>query len=88
MEKEKMMAMKHGYSDPINESHGKTGEMYEKVVGFLMQQPNTFTVIATHNEASVQHLVKQSKAEKHEKAEIAFAQIYGMGEQITMPLGK
>lgn len=90
LEKEKKMAELKQYPCPINDSYEDTGSMYLKVVQYLIQQPHSYIVIATHNEQAVDALVTQFKKGpfvSDNNSEIAFAQIYGMGEQITMPLG-
>lgn len=85
LEKEKKMAKLNNYPCPINDSYEDTGKMYLKVIDYLKEKSGSYVVIATHNEQAVQTLVTQ--VNDNCKAEIAFAQIYGMGEQITMPLG-
>ena len=91
LEKERKLAKLGNYPDPVNDTYEATGEMYRKVVSFLMDKDNdVYVVVATHNEKAVQAIVAQlmhkQKLESRSK-EMVFAQIYGMGEQITMPLG-
>ena len=87
MEKEKKLANLHGYPDPINDTYDTTGEMYLKVISYLLEKPEIYAVVATHNETAVGEIVELLK-KRIESNTIVFGQIYGMGEQITMPLGK
>ena len=55
MEKERKLSKLEGYPDPINDSYDKTGEMYNRVVDFLLDEagsksPHLYVVVATHNE--------------------------------------
>ena len=55
MEKERKLAKLEGYPDPINDCYDKTGEMYNRVVDFLLDEagsksPHLYVVVATHNE--------------------------------------
>ena len=86
MEKEKKLANLHDYPDPINDTYEATGEMYLKVISYLLEKPEIYAVVATHNETAVGEIVELLK-KRMESNTIVFGQIYGMGEQITMPLG-
>ncbi len=67
--------------------------MYNEVISYLMEhaaKENSYLIVATHNEKGVQHAVdKLNSLENFNNSDerIVFAQIYGMGEQISMPLG-
>ena len=58
-----------------------------KVISYLLNKPDIYAVVATHNEKAVADIVEMLKR-KTEFNTIVFGQIYGMGEQITMPLGE
>ena len=58
-----------------------------KVISYLLTKPDIYAVVATHNEKAVADIVEMLKR-KTESSTIVFGQIYGMGEQITMPLGE
>ena len=89
LEKERKLAQSQGYPDPVNDTYQATGEMYQKVIEFLLERSNGYTVIATHNEDAVGKIAQKLRNdEKERQGKFVFAQIYGMGEQITMPLGK
>ena len=53
----------------------------------MLNKPDIYAVVATHNEKAVADIVEMLKR-KTESSTIVFGQIYGMGEQITMPLGE
>ena len=92
---ERLLSSTHGYPDPVNPTYESTGSMYDGVCELLLRDLSTtsslgFLVVATHNEASVLRAV--GKAEQlglleDGQARLAFAQIYGMAEQISLPLG-
>lgn len=46
-----------------------------------------YVVVATHNESGAFHAVNQIKTKNVNKDDFVFGQIYGMGEQLSMPLG-
>ena len=92
MEKERKLAAKMNYPDPVNDTYEDTGKMYDSVISHLLQKALTddmYLVIASHNEKSVQNAVSQlaNAVDTIGYNKVVFAQIYGMGEQITMPLG-
>ena len=92
MEKERKLAVKMNYPDPVNDTYEDTGKMYDSVISHLLQKAKTddmYLVIASHNEKSVQNAVSQlaNTIDTIGYNKVVFAQIYGMGEQITMPLG-
>ena len=92
MEKERKLAAKMNYPDPVNDTYEDTGKMYDSVISHLLQKAkidDIYLVIASHNEKSVQNAVSQlaNTINTIGYNKVVFAQIYGMGEQITMPLG-
>lgn len=68
--------------------------MYNQVIDFLLNEAVTgsdmYVVVATHNEGGVRHAVKglQDRGISSQSGKFVFGQIYGMGEQMSMPLGK
>ncbi len=75
----------------MNPTYEATGEMYDRVINMYLDKieddtsgRNYFLVIATHNEESVRAAVQRLSHQQ----QVAFAQIYGMADQISMPLGK
>jgi len=67
--------------------------MYNHVFDFLLNEAvsgsNLYAVVATHNEGGVRHAVKglHDKNISIQDGRFVFGQIYGMGEQMSMPLG-
>ena len=88
MEKERKCAKENNYPDPVNDTYEDTGKMYLKVIDYLLSKNEGYFVIASHNEQAVQEIVKKMKKMENIGPKFVFGQIYGMGEQITMPLGK
>ena len=86
MEKEKKLAKKHGYEDPVNDSYEATGEMYNKVVNFMMDNiaqeitDNKINmVVATHNESGALHAARKmlDSGIPPDSGHVVFGQIYG-----------
>lgn len=52
--------------------------------------PGHYLVVASHNQESLFNAIQVMKDNGLEKncENVVFGQIYGMGEQISMPLGK
>lgn len=90
-----MLAKKNGYPNPVNDSYQETGKMYNKVVQYLYHRSfdsssrPMYIVIATHNEDAVTAAVDMMQRSKGQStsSSFVFGQIYGMAEQISMPLG-
>ena len=77
--------------DPVNDTYEATGEMYNRVIGHLLKgSGNPYVVVATHNEKGVWHAadIVQSRGIDPKGGRVVFGQIYGMGEQISLPLGE
>ncbi|KAK9496677.1 hypothetical protein O3M35_013074 [Rhynocoris fuscipes] len=88
------------YPDPTNESFDKTTEMLNKIITHTFEKINTikenetnrkiYVVIATHNEDTVKFAMDQMQCYnicKEDKV-ISFAQLLGMCDYITYPLGR
>ena len=95
MEKERKLAKLGNYPDPVDDSYEATGEMYNRVIDLLISEAETrtdsdiYVVVATHNESGAFHAVEEMrKSPKIDSNKFVFGQIYGMGEQLSMPLGK
>ena len=93
MEKERKLAKLKGYEDPVNETYEATGEMYNRVVEYLAKHiaavgDRCNIVCGTHNEAGAIHaaatLSKVGIAPG--SGQVVFGQIYGMADQISVPL--
>lgn len=76
------------------ESYEATGINYcrvlDQVLDYVVKNRNrrSFFVIATHNESAIHHAVEKLRqlGVQPDEDDIAFAQIYGMAEQISIPL--
>ena len=86
MEKERKLARIENYPDPVNDTYEDTGKMYQNVISYLLERNDGYIVIATHNEDAVKKIAQKLRTQEFQ-GKFVFAQIYGMGEQITMPLG-
>jgi len=95
MEKERKLAKLNGYVDPVNDNYEATGEMYNRVVDHMMDiiasditQDKCNIVVATHNEAGALHAASKmlQNGIPPDSGHVVFGQIYGMAEQISIPL--
>lgn len=79
-----------GLPDPVNDTYEDTGLMYDSVVDFMLRSNDAYLVIATHNESSARRAADAVReiGIGNISNRVVFGQIYGMAEQITMPLGK
>ena len=86
MDKERKLAKLHGYEDPVNDSYEATGEMYNRVVEFMLDtiareinDNKTNIVVATHNEAGALHAAKKmlDSGIHPDSGHVVFGQIYG-----------
>ena len=91
LEKERKRAKLGEYPDPVNESYEATGMMYNAVIDFLTDEASKdrdiYIVVATHNDSGAYHAVERIKEKNLANGKFVFGQIYGMGEQLSMPLG-
>ncbi|XP_071448227.1 hydroxyproline dehydrogenase-like [Hetaerina americana] len=93
LEQERSIELKNGPSLTCS-SHEETGQNYNQVVSrFLMHAAGKpasrcLVIIATHNEAAICYAIDALHALGLSplSGPVAFAQIYGMAEQISMPL--
>ncbi|KAJ9576208.1 hypothetical protein L9F63_006941 [Diploptera punctata] len=84
--------------DPTSvcESHYNTGQNYQKVLERALLHvleagpERSLLIMATHNEDAVRHAVSRIQQLGLDTAagHVVFAQIYGMAEQISLPLAK
>jgi len=93
MEKERKLAKMKGYEDPVNDTYEATGEMYNRVVDYLLNHIATVgdrcnIVCGTHNEAGAIHVAKTlvDLGIDPGSGQVVFGQIYGMADQISVPL--
>ncbi|KAK2190349.1 hypothetical protein NP493_83g02003 [Ridgeia piscesae] len=90
---ERKRAVSLRYEDPTNPTYESTTTMYHRVADEFLRHIQTRpgrveVVIATHNEATVGHVLRQiSNRGLDTSNAISFAQLHGMRDYITMPLG-
>ncbi|NER13781.1 proline dehydrogenase [Leptobacterium flavescens] len=89
MEKENERAEEMGYRSPICESKEATDVNFDKVLSYILDHLDTFSLfVGSHNESSTylaMELMKERQiVQDHEK--IWFGQLYGMSDQISYNL--
>jgi len=101
MEQERARAALLGYKDPINPTYEATSEMYHSVLDECLTRIHALKtsgqdsqkigiMVASHNEETVKYGVKRMKELGLDPQErvLCFAQLLGMCDQITFPLGQ
>ena len=95
MEKERKRAKDLGYPDPVNDNYEATGQMYNNCINHIISDllnkspKKHHLVVATHNEEGLSNAIgtMRENCMKNDNEKIVFGQIFGMGEQVSMPLG-
>ncbi len=86
MEKERERAEEMGYESPIHDDKASTDRDFDLALEYCIENfENLALVAATHNESSVQKLIK-AMAEKNmsrNDPKVYFSQLYGMSDNIT-----
>ena len=64
MEKERSMAAKQGYPEPVHATFEDTSKMYQASVDYLLEKvaenpQKYFVMVATHNKSSVTHALQR-----------------------------
>ena len=89
MEKEREFAFKNGLLDPIHATKDATDLDFNKAVKYCISKINFVSIcVGTHNELSIQYLIKlmiKMKLSKNDKR-IYFAQLLGMSDHISFNL--
>ncbi len=91
LEKERALAKKLGYPDPIYPTKQDTDNAYNKALEFSAERIDTIAIFnATHNEYSAYLLTELMKKHGIDKQNqrCYFAQLYGMSDHITFNLAK
>lgn len=89
LEAERSRAKVMGYQSPIHETKEDTDKSFDKAIEIcLLHLEKIELCVATHNEESIIHFVKmlQERGIIKNHPHIYFAQLYGMGDQITFNL--
>ena len=91
MEKERSMAIKMNYIDPIQKDKLSTDFDFNKGIDYCLEYLNDISIcLGTHNEESCLYLIQlmaQKKINKND-ARIYFAQLLGMSDHISFNLSK
>lgn len=86
MESERARATKMGYLSPIHPTEDETHRVYNEAIEYCVDHRDKIALYAgTHNEMSVQVLVDllEKNSISRDTPDIHFAQLYGMGDNIT-----
>lgn len=102
MDRERAWAAEQGHPDPVNDTYEDTCTVYNRLVRVMLEEvaraeaaatlkgaaSSRAVMVATHNEASVKaaaELVGRLGLNQ-QGGDVVFAQIYGMAENISVPL--
>ena len=91
MEKEREVALKLGYPDPIHDSKSDTDRDYDLALKFCVENIQTISICAgTHNEQSSLYLTKlmNDSGLHKDDSRVYFAQLLGMSDHISFNLSK
>ncbi|HOK37093.1 MAG TPA: proline dehydrogenase family protein [Bacteroidales bacterium] len=89
MEKERAMAKKSNYPDPIYKTKVETDNAYNSALKFAVENINRINIFcATHNEESTLYLISliDTLRISHSDERIFFSQLYGMRDNISFAL--
>jgi len=91
MEKERELAQKLGYEDPIHSNKQATDDAFDAALKFSVEHIDRITIFnATHNEKSALYLTElmQEYGIAKDDTRCYFSQLYGMSDNITFNLAK
>jgi proline dehydrogenase len=91
MEKERDRAQRMGYESPIHQDKKSTDADFNAAIDFcITHSADIETVVATHNEESCYHAVKQIRVGGNNQLvkKLHFSQLFGMSDHITFNLSK
>ncbi|MDQ4121226.1 MAG: proline dehydrogenase family protein [Acidobacteriota bacterium] len=91
MEKERERAAELGYQSPIQPDKASTDRDYDAAIEYCMENIDEIAFVnATHNEESVQNLVRLMKEKNlpNNDPRIHFSQLYGMSDNLSYVLAK
>ncbi|MBN2663772.1 MAG: proline dehydrogenase family protein [Bacteroidales bacterium] len=91
MERERELALKLGYDDPIHPNKQATDDAFNAALKFSVEHIDRITIFnATHNETSAKYLTQLMAQNGIEKNDLRcyFSQLYGMSDHITFNLAK
>jgi len=91
IEGERKLAMQNGVSSPVCQTKDETDQNYDRIVSMLIKEASKSKlecVLAGHNENSIIAAVDQLSSQTELFEQVRFAQLYGMGDHISMALGE
>jgi proline dehydrogenase len=93
MDAERQLATQKGYEDPIHPTKEDTTNSYYSVMKMALEavtEGYAHFKIGTHNPNSVREALKcmEELGIAADSGRVSFAQLYGMGNHITYPLGE
>eukprot|EP00922_Rhytidocystis_sp_ex-Travisia-forbesii_P044436 GHVS01066282.1.p1 GENE.GHVS01066282.1~~GHVS01066282.1.p1 ORF type:complete len:606 (+),score=62.34 GHVS01066282.1:96-1913(+) len=91
MVQERELCQTHGYADPINKDMASSHVNFDACVSKLLDKMGTVELLmGTHNENSVLKAINllQEKGFQPEETPVAFAQLLGMCDHVSLTLGK
>ncbi|MEZ5347274.1 MAG: proline dehydrogenase family protein [Pyrinomonadaceae bacterium] len=89
MEKERERANELRYESPIQPDKAATDRDFDMALDYCLQNVEEIGFVAgTHNEKSVQHLVRKMEENKiaHDHPNVFFSQLYGMSDNLSYVL--
>ncbi|MCB1023082.1 MAG: proline dehydrogenase family protein [Acidobacteria bacterium] len=89
MEKERERAKEMGYQSPIQPDKASTDRDYDLALDYCLENVEDIAFVAgTHNENSVQQLVRkmEEKGISHDHPNILFSQLFGMSDNLSYVL--
>ncbi len=91
MEKERARAEEMNYPSPIHKNKADTDQCFDEAIEYCLDNINEIAFVAgTHNEKSIQLLVKkmEEKGISHDHPHVFFSQLYGMSDNLSYVLAK
>ena len=95
MEKERARALEFGYPSPIHNNIQETNNCYNNAVDYLLREMKYDSglefMCATHNQESIEFAIERFHRlglDGTHNHRLSFAQLYGMSDDLTMPLGE
>ena len=101
MEQERARSLLLGYSDPINPNFEATSAMYHSVLDECLSRIKAFkdagegpdrikVMVASHNDDTIRYGIRRMAELGLDPQDrvLSFAQLYGMCDQVTFPLGQ
>jgi len=93
MEQEREMAKVMDYDDPVNIDYDTTTNTFNAVISVCLERikhmdnKKVQIMVATHNEDTVRYTLDMMDSLEIDVKTISFAQLYGMCDHVTFPLG-